>query len=172
MRTPGFPPELERRRRLAVQRIHDGYSSEEVADFLGVDPRSVRRWLAAFREQGPRGLAARPVPGRPPKLTRAQEQVVLHWLADSPTAYGFATELWTCPRLAQRIAEAGGIGLNPQYLSDWLRARDITPQRPRRVPRERDDQAIAAWLAWDWPRIKKRPVGSGRISPLSTRAVC
>ena len=59
----------ERRRCLAVQRLQEGYSADEVADVLGVDPRSVRRWAAAFRDQGPRGLAARPVPGRPGKLT-------------------------------------------------------------------------------------------------------
>jgi transposase len=163
---------LERRRHLAVQRILDGYSTEEVSTFLGVDPSSVRRWLAAFRQDGVRGLAAQPVPGRPPKLTRSQEKVVLRWLADSPTEHGFATELWTCPRLAQLIEEEWDICLNPHYLSDWLRRRDITPQRPRRVPRERDDQAIANWLARDWPRIKKKPVGRGRISLGWTRADC
>ena len=110
-------------------------------------------------------MAARPVSGRPPKLTRAQERIVLHWLHDSPTEYGFTTELWTCRRLAQLIEEEWGIRFNPQYLSEWVRARNITPQRPRRVPRERDEQAIATWLAKDWPRIKKRLVGTGRIWP-------
>src|SRR3982751_2421673 len=86
MRTEGSPTELERRRRLAVHRVPEGYSPEEVAEFLGVAPRRVRRWVAAFREQGTRGWAARPVPGRPPKLTRAQEKIVLRWLSDCPTA--------------------------------------------------------------------------------------
>ena len=31
-----------------------------------------------------------------------------------------------------------------------------TPQKPQRVPRERDPEAIAAWLESDWPRIKKK----------------
>ena len=56
------------------------------------------------------------------------------------------------------------VATGPRYLSRWLRARDITPQRPRRVPRERDEQAIAGWLARDWPRIKKRPAGAGHTS--------
>jgi transposase len=172
MRTIGSPEELERRRRLAVQRVLDGYSTEEVADFLGVDASSVRRWLIAFRQGGTRGLASRPATGRPPKLRRAQEKVVLRWLADSPAEYGFGTDWWTCPRLAQLIEEEWGVRLNPQYLSDWLRARDVTPQRPRRVPRERDDRAVADWLARGWPRIKKRPAGGGRPSPSWTRAGC
>ena len=172
MRSIGTPTELERRRRLAVQRFLEGYSTEEVADFLGVDPSSVRRWLRAFRAGGWRRLKARPAPGRPPKLTRTQEKVVLRWLADSPTEHGFATELWTCPRRARLIEQEWGIVFCPEYLSRWLRARDHRPQRPRRVPRERDDRAIAAWLGRDWPRIKKKRAGRGRPSPWSMRAGC
>src|SRR5688572_2741476 len=99
MRTHGSPAELERRRCLAVQRVLEGYSTQEVADFLGVEPRSVRRWVASFRGQGPAALAARPAPGRPPKLGPAQERIVRRWLADSPAEHGFATDLWTAPRL-------------------------------------------------------------------------
>src|SRR3954470_2713629 len=101
MRDKGSPEELEHRRLLAVQRVSEGYSTEEVADFLGVDPRSVRRWVAAFRHHGAAELAARAVPGRPPKLTTTQEKIVRRWLTDNPTEHGFATELWTAPRLAQ-----------------------------------------------------------------------
>src|ERR671937_137992 len=50
MRTKGSAAELERRRKLAVQRVHDGYPATEVARFLGVHLRTVRWWLAAARE--------------------------------------------------------------------------------------------------------------------------
>ena len=36
MRDKGTPAELEHRRLLAVQRVLEGYSAEEVGDFLGV----------------------------------------------------------------------------------------------------------------------------------------
>src|SRR5689334_13060461 len=123
MRTIGTPAELERRRRLAVQRVSEGYSAEEVADLLGVDPSSVRRWVSAFRDGGPHGLDAKPAPGRPPKLTRTQEKVVLRWLAGSPTEHGCPAELWTCPHLARLIEREWGVALCPRYLSRWLRAR-------------------------------------------------
>jgi transposase len=172
MRTIGSPAELQRRRLLAVERVDEGYSIVEVAEFLGVDPSSVRRWVSAFRENGPAGLSARPVPGRPPKLTPTQEKVVFRWLSESPTEYGFPTELWTALRLAQLIEQEWEISFHPQYLCRWLRARGLTPQKPRRVARERNDRAIAAWLAEDWPRIKKRPAG-GALSCCSwTKAAC
>ena len=165
MRTEGAPAVLEYRRQLAVQRIEDGYSTEEVANFVGVDPRTVRRWVAAFRQHGAAGLAAQPVPGRPPKLTPAQEKIVRRWLADNPMKLGFATELWTAPRLSSLIEQELGIRFHPDYLTVWLRHRGYTPQKPRRVHRERDDEAIATWLTEDWPRIKKRHADATRTSP-------
>ncbi len=110
-------------------------------------------------------LRARPPAGRPPKLTRAQEKVIRRWLADKPTEHGFPTDLWTGPRLAHMIRQEFVVDLNPKYLTVWLRHRGFTPQKPRRVPRERDLEAIAAWLSSDWPRIKKKPGGNTPESP-------
>ena len=165
MREKGSPGELEHRRLLAVQRVLDGYSAAEVAEFLGVDPRSVRRWVAAYRRTGGTGLVGRPATGRPPKLTRNQEKVVRRWLADKPTEHGFPTDLWSGPRVAHMIHQEFGVDLNPKYLTVWLRRRGFTPQTPHRIPRQRDPEAIAAWLASDWPRIKKKPGGNTPRSP-------
>jgi transposase len=162
MRTPGSPIVLEYRRRLAIRRIQEGYSIEEVADFLDVDPSSVRRWVAAFRRQGADGLAARPVPGRPPKLTSIQEKMVCRWLADNPIEHGCASELWTAGDLVRLIKQEWGVRLNPDYLTTWLRRRGFTPQKPRRKAREHNDEAIARWLEKEWPRIKKRRDGGAR----------
>jgi transposase len=157
--------ELEHRRLLAVQRVLEGYSTAEVAEFLDVDPRSVRRWVSAYRRGGGPSLLSRPSPGRPPKLTLTQEKIVRRWLNDSPMEHGFDTELWTAPRLTRLIDEEFDVRLNPRYLSAWLRERGFTPQKPQRVPRERDPKVIAAWLDSDWPRIKKRPDDKGPPSP-------
>ncbi len=165
MRDKGSPAELEHRRLLAAQRVLEGYSAAEVAEFLDVDPRSVRRWVATYRKAGGTGLAARPAAGRPPKLTHTQEKVVGRWLADKPTDHGFPTDLWTGPRVAHLIRQEFGVTINPKYITVWLRRRGFTPQKPRRVPRQRDPEAIAAWLAADWPRIKKKP---GDSTPTSS----
>jgi len=172
MRSIGTPAALEWRRRLAVARVGEGYSIVEVADFLDVDPRSVRRWLAAFRQDGASGLQAQAVPGRPRKLSTSQEKIVRHWLADCPTHHGFATALWTAPRLAQLIEQEWDIHVHPDYLTTWLRQRGYTPQKPRRVAREHNDAAVARWLAQDWPRIKKKHAAAGRACCGWTKAGC
>src|SRR3954467_8609855 len=123
MRDKGSPAELEHRRLLAVQRILEGYSTQEVAEFLGVDPRSVRRWVAAYRQEGGPGLRARPAPGRPPKLTTTQEKIVRRWLAEKPTEHGVADELVTGAAPGVLIHQEFRNQPPPWYLSAWLRAR-------------------------------------------------
>jgi transposase len=170
MRSKGSPAELEHRRLLAMRRLLDGDSTEEVAAFLEVDQRSVQRWLRAFEQHGWEGLVARPAVGRPRKLSRIQEKIVMRWLQESPTKFGFATELWSCQRLAQLIREEWGIVFHPEYLPRWLRERGFTPQKPQRVPRERNREEIADWLATEWPRIKKKRFVRGPRSFSSMKA--
>jgi transposase len=164
MRKQGTPLELEKLRTLAVRRVREGYSAADVADFLEVDASSVRRWVRTFDQRGWDGLLAQPQLGRPRKLSPTQENILLRWLREPATEHGFPTELWTSRRLAQLIGEEWGIGFHPRYLPAWLRHRRLTPQKPQRVPRERNPQAIAAWLASDWPRIKKKRDDKARTS--------
>jgi transposase len=146
--------ELERRRRLAVDRVHSGYSQQATAEFLGVSKSAVSQWMKAHRRRGEAGLAAKPRPGRPRKLTKRQERTVLGWLGKSATQFGFPNELWTAPRVAKLIRRTWGVKFHPRYVCHWLARRRITPQKPQRVPRERDDDAIAKWLRYDWPRLQ------------------
>lgn len=161
MRSKGSAAELEARRRLAVQRVTEGWKRADVADFLGVHPETVAEWVRAHRAGGDAALAAKPHPGRTPFLTPEQERQVLGWLADKPTAHGFRTDLWTARRVAELIRRRFGVEFHPHYLREWLTKRNHTPQKPARRPRQRDDAAIDRWLKTDWPRIKKTS-GGGR----------
>jgi transposase len=152
--------ELERRRRLAVDRVESGYSQQETADFWGVSKSAVSQWMKAYSKRGDSGLAAKPRPGRPRKLTQRQEKTVLGWFAKSATQFGFANELWTAPRAAKLIRQKWGVKFHTRYLNQWLAQRRITPQKPQRRPRERDDDVIGKWLRYDWPRLQNAPRAS------------
>jgi len=154
MRTRGSAVELERRRRLAVQRVREGNTSAQVAFFLGVHPASVRAWWRAYQQHGDAGLAFKPHPGRKPKLTPARESQVLSWLRKNPKSFGFTTELWSAPRIAQVIRRKWRVRFHPRYLNAWLTERNVTPQKPQKRPRERNDQAIERWVRHRWPRIQ------------------
>ena len=156
MRSNGTAKELEARRRLAVQRVTDGWSQREVAAFLGVHPVTVGKWVARHRSAGDAGLALKPTPGRPRFLTPAQEAEVLGWLADPPTAHGFRTDLWTARRVAELVRARMGVAFHPHYLREWLTKRNHTPQKPARRARQQDPAEVKRWLADEWPRVEKK----------------
>jgi transposase len=162
--------ESEARRRLAVARVNPGWTQAAVADFLGVSARAVAKWMAAYRAEGDDGLKGKPHPGARPKLTARQERSVLSWLASSPRAFGYKTDLWTTRRLAEVIERKYRVRFNSNYLAAWLKRRGQSPQKPEVRAVERDEPAAARWLAEDWPRIKKKRATSGRTSSWSTRA--
>ena len=155
MRPHGSSTELEGRRRLAVQRVNEGWKQKDVAAFLGVSDRAVRGRVAAYRKAGDEGLASDPHPGPAPKLTRRREHTVLSWLAKSPQAFGNKTDLWTTKRLAEVIAKGYGVRFNSNNLAEWLTRRGYSPQKPEVRAVERDEPAIARWAVEDWPGSKK-----------------
>jgi transposase len=157
MRPVGNGKQLERRRQRAITLLKEGRAPVEVARLVGVDRRSVRRWNAAYRRQGAGGLAARPVPGRPWKLTARQREQLEVMLARGAGASGFESDLWTCPRVAQVIRRRFGIGYHVDHIGRLLRSLGWTPQRPTRRALERDEEGIQRWIKRDWLRIKKKP---------------
>lgn len=156
--------DLEARRRLAVTRVNEGWKQKDVAAFLGVSTRAVGKWVAAYRAAGDDGLKAMPRLGAKPKLSRRQERSVLAWMAKSPKAFGYATDLWTTRRLAQLIEKRFGIRFNANYLAAWLTTRGFSPQKPRVRAVERNEPAIARWRAEEWPRLQKKRGTRGPIS--------
>jgi transposase len=157
MRPMGNARQLERRRRRAIALLQDGRPPVEVARLVGVDRRSVRRWNAAHRRQGVAGLAARPVPGRPSKLTGRRREQLEALLLRGAEASGFESDLWTCPRIARVIRQRFGIRYHVDHIGRLLRALGWTPQRPTRRAWERDEAGIQRWIKQDWPRVKKKP---------------
>jgi transposase len=126
---------------------------------VGVDPRSVRRWIAAHRSGGKKALRAVAAGGRPPKLTDAQRQELEKQLLKGAQSAGFPTELWTCPRVAEYIRRKFGVRYHVDHVGRLLHALDWSPQKPTRKALERDEQAIQNWVKKVWPAIKKKRAG-------------
>ncbi len=144
------------RRRLAVQKVEAGWSQKDVADFLGVHPVTVNKWVRAPRADPDAGLAAKPHPGRVPFLTPTQEQKVLGWLTEKPTRHGFPTDLWTARRVADLIRQKFQVEFHPGDLREWMSKRGLSPQKPDRRSKERNPEGVRAWLADGWSAIQKR----------------
>ena len=63
---------LEALRLRAVDQVQQGAHPEDVAAALGLHRKTVYGWLAKYREGGKDVLLAKPIPGRPRKLSGAQ----------------------------------------------------------------------------------------------------
>ena len=157
MRPHGSPAQLEARRLHALSLLQQGLAPVEVARRLGVDRRSVRRWKATARTGGRDAVRARPVPGRPPKLDASDRRRLEQLLLRGAHAAGFATDLWTCPRVATVIRREFGVRYHVDHLGRLLRRLGWSPQKPERRARERDEAAIRRWLRVELPRVKKEP---------------
>jgi transposase len=62
----------EQLRVAAVKRVEAGESPEFVATGLGINRRTIYRWIEAFHYGGEPALKAKPIPGAPPKLDAKQ----------------------------------------------------------------------------------------------------
>ncbi len=109
MRPKGSQQTLEWRRHRAIELLDDGKSPAEVADFLGVSRNTVYRWRRRFRRDGRDGIEAKPIPGRPPRLTDRQLEQLFHCLEQGARAYGFSSERWTQARVAVLIQRKFGV---------------------------------------------------------------
>jgi transposase len=159
MRPPGSPEELQRRRERAGALLRQGDQPVEVAQRVGVDRRSVRRWKAAARERGSKALRAKPVPGRPRKLNAPSWKGLERDLLKGAQAAGFPTDLWTCPRIVELIRSHFGVPYEVSGVWRLLRALRWSPQKPERRAVERNERQIQRWIKKEWPRLKKKPAG-------------
>jgi transposase len=150
---------LEARRKHAARLFAEGRENQAtVARRLGVSRESVRRWYDAWRAEGVAGLRKAGRAGRKPRLDSQQVALLDEALVEGAISHGYATDLWTLPRVARVIAEITGIRYHPGHVWRILRAMNWSLQRPARRARERDEQAIFRWVKEEWPRVKKTPV--------------
>ena len=159
MRPQGSPAGLERRRRRAVQLLEGGQSLVMVAQMVGAAVSAVWQWRATFRHAGADGLAAKPAPGRPPKLSPQQRQRLPQLLAVGAQHYGYPNDLWTTRRIAAVIQRELKVDYHPAQVSRILHDLGWSCQKPERRAVERNQAAIDRWKRSRWVEIKKKRAG-------------
>src|SRR5437870_5184498 len=100
---------LEARRLQAAQLFARGVSQAAVARQLGVTTAAVNHWHQAWRAKGRTGLKAAGRAGRKPQLGPNELRQVERALRAGPEAHGFATALWTLPRVALVLKRLTGV---------------------------------------------------------------
>ena len=96
-------------------------------------------------------------PGRPPKLSPQQRKQLLRSLTEGADAHGFPTPVWTTPRVASVIWRRFQVRYHPDHIGRLLHGWGLSWQKATGRAVERDEKAIARWVAYSWPRLKKKP---------------
>ena len=148
--------DAEQRRLRAITLLEQKFSQSEVARQLGVTPAAVCQWVKVRRRDGPEALKAKIHPGPKPKLNVRQLKRLEKLLLQGPTRHGFATDLWTLPRIVELIRRTFGVNYDPSGVWHVLVRMGWSCQKPERRARERDEHAIKTWRKNAWPDIKKR----------------
>jgi len=146
----------------AVEQILEGQSPEAMARVLGINQRSVFRWLERYHYGGWEALRNRPKSGRPPKLTGEQ----LRWLSgvlrkEAPEQYRFPFALWTRDMVRSLIREQLGVRLSAASVGRILKTLGFTPQRPLHRAQQRQPELVDQWQNEVYPELQKRAQAEG-----------
>jgi transposase len=153
MRPYGKSEQLAKRRKRALGLLESGRRVKEVAKIMGVTERSIRYWQKDANE--PKKKSATRPPGHPSRLSAEQLKQLEQELLRGAYAQGYAEDYWTLDRIARLIWHTFQVRYHP--VSVWYIMKRIgwSNQRPQRQALQRDDEAIAHWKKYTWPRIKK-----------------
>jgi transposase len=126
--------ELAPRQRERLEMVKAAWLGDDVATIArwsGRTPRTVRRWLRAFRAGGVDALAGAPIPGRPPKADAAYLAALETAVEAPPRTLGLPFDVWTSGRLSVYLAATTGVRIAPGWLRVLLHRQRFACGRPK-----------------------------------------
>jgi transposase len=154
---------LEQMRIRTVQRVQAGESPEVVARVLGVHRSVIYDWLARYRAGGWDELKAKPIAGRPRRLSGKQVRWIYQTITmKNPLQLKFAFALWSRAMIAKLIADKFSIQLSVASVGRLLAQVGLTCQRPLYVAYEQNPSLVEQWLEEEYPQIwaQARKIGA------------
>lgn len=155
---------LEQLRRDCVRRVASGESPEVVAEGLGINRRTIYRWLAAYHYGGADALAAKPIPGAPPKLDAQQMAKLARMIRDkTPLQFKFEFALWTLAIIRELIKRSFNVSLSEVSVGRLMKRLGFTPQRPLYRAWQQDPAWVEHWREHEYPKIAARAKQAGAV---------
>lgn len=155
---------LEQLRRDAVKRVEAGESPEAVAQGLGLNRRTIYRWLSAYHYGGDAALAAKPICGAPPKMDAKQMAKLSRLIRDkTPQQFKFEYALWTLALIRALINRQFGVKLSEVSVGRLMKRLGFTPQRPLYRAWQQNRELVQSWQETEYPKIAKRAKKEGAL---------
>lgn len=157
-------PSRQRERLEMVKAAGLGADVATIARWSGRTPRTVRRWLGAFRHGGVTALADAEIPGRPPKANAAYLAALEVAVETSPRTLGRPFDVWTSRRLSAYLAEQTGVRIAPSWLRVLLHRARFACGRPKHTLKHlQDPEEVAACTERLRGAGEKGAVGAGAV---------
>lgn len=97
-----------------------GQPVPEIAEVLGINEKTVRKWLKRFAEQGPAGLQDAPRSGAPSRYTPEVKAQIIAAALTNPREVGCQFTCWTFERLAVYVREKLGFAIQKTRIFEIL----------------------------------------------------
>jgi len=150
-------PAKEQLRRAAVKRVHAGESPEYVAHGMGINRRTIYRWLSAYHYGGEQALKARPIRGAAPKLNGDQLAKLSRIVrTKNPLQLHFEFALWTLAMIRELIRREFDVKLSEVSVGRLMKRLGFTPQRPVYRAWQQDPALVERWRREEFPKIAAR----------------
>ena len=148
---------LEAIRIRAVEQVQAGESPETVIRALGFSRACIYNWLASYRAGGWHALRARPLKGRPKKISGSQMKWIYRTVTlKNPMQYKFEFALWTRGMIRTLIHERYGIKLSLPSVGRLLAQLGLTCQKPLMRAFQQNPALVEKWLREEYPQIRAR----------------
>jgi transposase len=128
-------------RMLAIANALEGMSRAEAARLAGMERQALRDAVARYNAEGLAGLHDRPKPGRPQRLSEAEQAALAARVFAEPDPERDGTSAWTRADLCGWLAARFGKPFHPSSLSRVLGRLGLSRQKVRPVHPEADPKA-------------------------------
>jgi transposase len=145
---------LERYRLASLELRKRGVPVGDIAESFGVRIEAVSRWFKKSKEKGVRSLMSSKSGGRSPHLNQNQLSETIRALRKPASELGYATDLWSGPRLRHWIKKKFGISYHPKHMSRFLRRLGLKLKVPERRALEQDSKAVRKWKRIRLPALE------------------
>lgn len=149
--------DYEALRHRCVELKQAGWKQADIARAFGLTPAWVSQTLKTFRQQGEAGLITGKRTGAPPRLTMEQLDELTTELTKGAEHHGFSGQVWTRLRINQVIDKLFGVSYDPSQIGRLLKKVGWSRQKPARLARQQDSQAVVNWHQERLPALKKSP---------------
>jgi transposase len=126
-----------------IRFAHEGRPGKAVAEELGLNPATVRKWLKRFNAKGLEGLQDAERPGKPPTYTAEQVGEVVATALTNPSTLGLPFASWTLDRLEVYLNDVKGIPIKRTRIDDILLAEGLRWRKQETWFGERVDPEFA-----------------------------